>query len=798
LTRSSRILAGVAGALLVLTASGCARPRPNVLLVTLDTTRADHVGYATGKANITPNLDALAAKGTWFSHCITSQPLTMPAHATILTGLYPYRHGVRNNGTYVLPSAVETLAEMLRSAGYTTHAIVSAYVLDSQFGLDQGFGTYDDDLSGGPQQKMFMFKEIPAGLTAEKAVRWLRGSRPADRPFFLWLHFFDPHADYEPPADVAAKFPGELYQAEVAFVDREIGRVLSAIDDLGIAKNTLTVVTSDHGESLGEHGEKSHGIFIYDATARVPLLFAGPGAPRGRIDSVVRTADITPTILEIAGVKTAASFDGQPLGGLMRKRDEEGRTAYVESFGPLLNFGWAELRALRTAEGKAIQAPRPEWYELENDPAEKRNLLAQGAVPAAARPLLAQLARMARDDPFSRGEHQQRQLDSETARRLAALGYVTAPPLRGDAIRADPKDRIQHWERFQQAQALVRARSYEPAIEIIRDLLEVDRDNVIAMGSLANALIHTNSRDEALAIYRRMIELDPQRDSPYLGASRILREQRKFDEAKELAQAVIRMQPKNPEGYTAVGDVYLEQENFAEAETWFRRALQVDPHSSLAVTGLGNCLNRAGRLQEALEVLKAGKQADPTSQAIVYNLAVVVDRLGDRQGAANLYQEALRLDPDHSMSWNNLGSLLNRAGKRAEALRYVARARQLDPLNVEAAYNLGTLLLAAGQAEQALPHLNAALRLNPGFIAAAVQRAGALTALDRKPQALAAWRQLAPHLPMAYLQIARLELSLGREKEARAALKQAVAQGGPKLREAAEQDSLLRRLLPAS
>lgn len=780
--------------------ASCAREQPNVVLITFDTTRADAVGYATGRSDVTPTLDRLAAEGAWFSTCIASQPLTVPSHSTIMTGLFPYSHGVRNNGTYILDPKNVTLAERLRERGYATHAVVSSYVLDSQFGLDQGFDSYDDDLSGGPQQKMFMFREIRGDQTANKAIAWLKSKRPADQPFFLWIHFFDPHADYEPPAEFAARFPGERYQAEVAFADRELGRVVAALEELDLKDKTLMVMTGDHGEGLGDHGERTHGIFVYDSTVHVPLLFSGRGVPkRGKVPSVVRSADIMPTILDVLRLDPPRA-DGSSLLPLIRGEKDSAptRIAYSESFAPRLNFGWAELRAHRNERVKFVEAPKAEVYDIARDPGETKNLVSGGTLPDVARPLVAAMRPVVQNDPFSRGEHGEAQLDAETRRKLAALGYVWGADSTPAGPRPDPKDRIVYWERFQEAQALIRRHEYPQALTMVRSVLEVDKDNVVAMASLANVLMRMNERDEALEVFKKMIQIDPQRDTPYLGAARVLRETGRFAEAEEHARAVIRIQPENPEGYTAVGDVMLDQNRFPEAEAMFRQAMKIDPHSSVAVSGLGNCLNRSGRLRDALAILKKGREHDPGSQAIVYNLAVVVERLGDPEGARKLYEESIAIDPDHSMSWNNLGAVHDRAGRRDDAIRCVWRARQVDPSNVEAAYNLGALLMRAAKPAEALPHLNDALVLNARFVPAALLRARALSALDRKEAALKAWRQLTPVNPAAWLHVAKIELALGNEGEARRAVGEAIAKGGDQVRELALQDEQLRPLVLAS
>jgi choline-sulfatase len=784
-------------ALLAIVASGtlaCGRKK-NLVLITFDTTRADHMGYATGRSGVTPTLDVLAGQGSWFSTCLTAYPLTLPSHTSIMTGLYPYHHAVRNNGTYVVPKSDTTLAEILHARGYATHAIVSAFVLDSQFGLDQGFDEYDDDLSGGPKQKMFMFKEIKATQTADKAIKWLSLDRPKEKPFFLWVHFFDPHADYEPPPDVAVEFPGDPYTGEIHYADRELGRVLDALGKVGLAASTDIVFTSDHGDGLGEHGERTRGFFIYDSTTRVPLVFSGPGVPaRRRVDTLVRTVDIVPTVLDLLGIRTPSGLDGESAVPLWNGRLEK-RTAYTETLVPRLNFGWAELRGLRSNLFKVIDAPRPEAYDLLHDPHENRNLISPGTpFPDLARGLMAEVRGISHRDSFSRGGQREASVDAETKKKLAALGYLWASDSNAVGPRPDPKDRIGFWDRFEQSQDLIRNGALPEANQELTQLLSEDPNNVLAMGSLANVLSRSGQKDSARAIFERILSLDPDRDTAYLGVARIDREQRNFDGAADAVRKLIERQPKNPDAYVAMGDVFLDQDKYTDAEPWFRKARTIDPHSMTAASGLGNCLNRAGRLRDALEVLTDAHKHDATNHPVTYDLAVVTERLGDQQNAMKLYKEAVVLDPEHSMSWNNLGSLLDKMGRHDEALTDIQKAHDLDHENVEATYNLGALLLSRKQPEKALPYFDEAIARRPDLLQAAAMKARALTALDRNGEALETWKKVAQKNPVAFLQVARLEAEMGRTREARASLARAVA-ASPKARQAAEKDPRLKPLL---
>ena len=786
-------------AIVLAVTTACHREPPNVLIVTFDTTRWDHVGYATGREALTPMVDALASRGTWFSTCVTPQPLTLPSHTSIFTGLYPFHHGVRNNGTYIVPDRDVTLAELFHEKGYATHAVISAFVLDSRFGLDQGFDTYDDDLSGGPKQKMFMFKEVKAEQTAARAVRWLQSERDRERPFFLWVHFFDPHADYEPPAEWAAKFPGDPYQGEISYADNSFGFILKELDDQQILENTVVVFTSDHGDGLGEHGESTHSLFIYESTTRVPLLMTGPGVPAGRrVDQLVRTVDIAPTVLDLAGLEVPAGLDGASLVPVWNGREDQ-RTAYLETFVTRLNFGWSELRGMRGVGSKVILAPRPEAYDLAADPEETRNLLEDGgSMPDADRELMRELQEIVDADPFTHGEQQEDKLDQETRRKLASLGYVWGAPVASEEDLPDPKDRLGFWRRFQAAQSLIRDNRYDEARQAAESLLEEDPKNVVAMGSLATVLMRLDEYPKALAVYQRMVELDPHRDVAYLGAAKALGKVGQWEEADEMVFGLLKIQPENVEAYTVLGDLALDREDYPAAERWFRKALEIDPDSALAASGLGNCLNRAGRLEEARDLLAAYHRKDPTSHAITYNLAVVSERLGDQRAALALNEQAIKLDPEHSMTWNNLGSILSKMGRQQDAIRCVAKAHELDPDNVEATYNLGALLAQAGRPSQALPLVEEALRARPTLMQAAVLRANLLEKLGRQADALAQWRALGDRNPPALLQVARLELAMGNRTAAKTALDTALAVGGDRARQAASRIPALAQLLAAN
>src|SRR5262245_53699638 len=451
---------------------------PNVLLVTIDTLRADHLGCYGHAAAVTPTLDALAARVVRSETAVSHVPLTGPSHASILTGRTPLGHGLRDNGGYVLPREVGTAAEDFKRAGYRTAAFVSGFSLDRRFGMDRGFETYDDHLPRGNDRRRTPYVERFADATTSAAVRWL--ARPAEvppRPFFLWIHYYDPHAPYEPPGDLAARYRDAPYDGEIAFVDRQLARVLAALEEQGSLSRTLVLATADHGESLGEHGEGTHGLFLYDATLRVPWILAGPDVPRGRVSrTVAREIDTLPTLLAYAGIAARGDIEGRSLRPAVEGREMEDRPAYAESLYPQREYGWAPLFAWRTARFKYIDAPKPELYDLESDAREAMNRVAEEASRANE---LRRKLHDARERPVPTATAP---VEPETAERLAALGYVGGggglPATEGAGGR-DPKEGARLLPKLNHGVSSARTEP-ELAIRELTEVLQEDPGLVMA------------------------------------------------------------------------------------------------------------------------------------------------------------------------------------------------------------------------------------------------------------------------------------------------------------------------------
>jgi arylsulfatase A-like enzyme/Flp pilus assembly protein TadD len=484
---------------------------PNVVLVTIDTLRADHVGAYGAKSVSTPTLDGLAREGVRFETAITATPLTLPSHATLLTGRDAPEHGVRHNGTFKLGDEALTLAERLRDAGWATGAFVGAVVLKSRFGLDQGFDVYDDEVTGEPSAAGG-FIERPASEVIDAATAWLDR---ADRPFFLWVHLYDPHMDYRAPAEFAERFPGRPYDAEIAYADAQVDRLLSHLDESGQLERSVVVVTSDHGESLGEHGEKTHSTALYDSVLKVPFLLRGPGVPRGRlVERLVRLKDVAPTLLSLAGVApldTATGEDLTPLFAAAADADpaadaDAERIAYSETLATMLDNGWAPLHSIRTEDWLYVRSPRPELYDVREDPHQLDNLIE--SEPERVKEEHARLDALVDRALENEVNGTSLDLDAETRAQLHALGYaVTDAPVIDTGI--DPKDGRKYLPLLHRAMGAYAAGEFEIAEQLFVEVTKKLPASGRSHSQLASIYYQSGRYDRALNHIDWAIKFDP-------------------------------------------------------------------------------------------------------------------------------------------------------------------------------------------------------------------------------------------------------------------------------------------------
>ncbi len=584
---------GKVAAVVVALISACSRPEPDVvegwrrgaaagydlLLVTLDTTRADHLGSYGYPDAETPNLDRLAREGVRFTDAMTVAPLTLPAHSTLLTGRLPRRHGVRNNSEFRLGQEGSTLGELLQGSGYSTAAFISAFVLDARYGTGRGFQTYDDRVdavSGTAFALGTLERKAPA--TTEAFLGWLERQEDG-RKLFSWIHYFDAHAPYEPPPDLAERFAGRLYDGEIALVDRELGRVLAALEARGRLARTLVVVVGDHGEGLGEHGETTHGHFIYDSTMRVPLIVHAPAAlGRGLVDGrVVSLADLLPTLLALLGVADGEERDGENWVGSTR---DAGRAVYLENLSPFLDFGWAPLTGLRSLRAKAVLAPRRELYDLAEDPTEQKNLYPEPAGgDLGGAELFSRLEEAAGTSGIDAASGQVLASEEERA-KLAALGYLGGVgPAKTDGELADPKDRVFVHAALLEANAAMSAGNLQVADGWLRKAAAVsprDRSVLYALGKLQLRLGRTAEAERSL---RALSAIHPRADVSILLAQIAIQAGREAEAERRLAEAE-GLDPHHGGIFIARGDLLARQGRREAAAAAYREAIRLDPYRS--------------------------------------------------------------------------------------------------------------------------------------------------------------------------------------------------------------------------
>ena len=626
---------------------------PDVLLITIDTLRADALGFAGNKAVETPWLDRMAAGGRVFHNAHAHNVVTLPSHTNILTGRLPYEHGVRDNQGFRLGEEWPTLATLLGAAGYRTGAFVSAYPLDSIFGLARGFEHYDDRYPKG-EGSGFALPERRGDETVKHALTWWREA--AGAPRFLWLHLFDPHAPYDPPSSLAERYAKNPYLGEVAAVDTYLEPFLAPLLD-GKAPPTLVVFTSDHGESLGEHGELTHGLFAYEATLRVPLMLWGAGVTPGRDDRAARHVDLLPTILSAAGLD-AALPKGLPGRSLLEPAGESVDT-YFEALSTYLNRGWAPLRGLVRQGRKLIALPLPELYDLRRDPAEQNNLVR--AERRLAGELRDALPAAALEPPRPTGE------DAAVTEQLLSLGYLggAAPTTETFGPEDDPKNLVELDRKMHRAIEVLTVGDLPAATALAREVVAARPTMALGQSLLAQVLLEGGQREEAV----------------------------------QAMEAARQLGATTPSLERQLGLTLSELGQHQQALAVLAPLIEADDVEALSAYALA--LLEAGRLDAAESALNRLRTLDPEHPAAPARRALLELRRGRFAEARAAAERALALNDRLGHTWNDLGVALFQLGQQAEALDAWQRAVELEPNLFDALYNLGTQALAVGQKDRA-------------------------------------------------------------------------------------------------
>ncbi len=592
-------------------AAGAVRRDLNVLLITIDTIRADRVGCYGYAAAGTPNLDRLAAEGVRFANAYAQVPLTLPSHCSIMTGTYPPDHLVRNNGTYSLGSGLPTLAGTLKARGYTTAAFVASFTLDSRFGLARGFDLYDDGVQGEEALKSFR-SERDAGAVLAALGPWIEKNR--GERFFGWAHFYDPHLPYAPPPPFDIDYKGRRYDGEIAYVDHIVGKLLELLKSRGLLDRTLILVAGDHGEALGEKKEIDHGLFLYDGTLKVPLIirFAG-GLPAGLVvPARVRLIDIMPTILDLLGIAVPDGVRGTSLLPYVRGRKTSDLPSYIETVYPRENYGWSELRGLIDGPWKYIQAPKPELYDLARDPREERNRVAEQ--PAVVKDKTRKLDALIAGSRALKGA-KRRTLSAAETERLRSLGYLGGGAAGGAA---DPKDKIEDYLLTFRANLLENEGRLDQAAECYRQVLEANPDVPSNHVNLALLEMRMGRPDEAARTLEKAKAKFPDSE---LVLSRLmglyLNESRWLD-ALSVGRALLANDPSHFDALFLSGNAYARLGRWEDAAASYRKALAIEPENAGlrrrhadAVRAAAVSFGKNGNLKDAILWMKRYLEAAP-------------------------------------------------------------------------------------------------------------------------------------------------------------------------------------------
>lgn len=657
-------------------------PRVNVLLITLDTTRADHLGCYGDETALTPVIDALAARGVLFEKAYAPIPLTLPSHASLLTSLYPPEHGLRTNGKHRLPDDLVTLPTLLQQRGYDTGAFVASFVLDSKFGLERGFQTYDDDLTGTAPADEALHRNRDGNVVVDAALNWLGGR--TEKPFFCWVHLYDPHTPYEDHrAEFGERFVENPYSGEIAFVDQQIGRLMKLLEQKKIDERTIVVVIGDHGEGLNEHGERRHGQLLYNSTLHVPWIMAWPEKlPAQRsIPTVVSLVDFTPTLLDLLRLPALKELSGRSLMPLVRGDAFPPRGLYAESNEGFFESQWSPLRCLIDENWKYIRTPQVELYDLAHDFGELRNLAADDAE---------RVERMERQLADVEGAMRARtaapvRLSSSESSKLSGLGYV------GHTSEGDEKPLVVDFQQRDMKEML----PFSNALEDARHKLDA--------GEFA----------DAEAQMREILAAMPEYEYAEISLGDVYLKQEKLDEAWDIYQRIVKRNPDSGLAHTHLGDIREQQGKFQEALGHYERAVDLEPDVPKLHYNLGRLLVILGRDDEALPRFELAIHLDPGYAFARIELGTLLSRRGMFASALEQYESALAYDPQSMHACMNAASVLTQMQRPGDAIRYLERAVKIAPAEFDPRLYLGMLLLELGDRRRAAEHLNEAARLKP-------------------------------------------------------------------------------------
>lgn len=672
-----------------LAAAGCRKsppPRPNVLIITVDTLRADRLGAYGHPGGLTPSVDALARDGVVFERGIAQVPLTWPSHAAIFTGTYPFHNGVQDFTGQPLSARFRTLAESFHAGGYATCAIVSSFVLDRGWGLARGFESYDDAFAGQEfLRKNLALVERPAGESVDHAIAWLEAHTRTGQPFFLWLHLYDPHSPYNPPEPFRTQYAKQPYDGEIAYADSQLARLFAWLKQPphDVYGGTVIVFLSDHGESLGEHGEREHGFFVYDSTVRVPLIVKpAQTTPRAaaRVSDAVETIQVGPTVLDLAGFADPIQKQFQAssllpfIAGLAHSPQ---RAAYSETFYPANSFGWSALRSLQTSRYHFIEAPRQELYEHASDPAEKTNVAEKEAVVASRmRAQINQLLAAYAAPTPSAGNTTS--ASPEVLEKLRSLGYVAykAPAASGSQL-ADPKDKLATYQDVLRATDLIEAGNFPAARALLTRLQRSEPNLYLIPFLLGEAASHDAQWKEAEKQFGRAAALNPGFDQARMGLARALGLEGKSALARDLIGTLLAENPRNFRAWYLLAQIEAQKDQRASREA-LDKVLAIQPNFAPAYRDRGLLSVSEGTFVSAAEDLARAAELGLRDPLTFNSLGICYSRMNRLDDAAENYRRALEADPAFAQAHLNLGFVYERMKQPLLAKQEYAAACRLD------------------------------------------------------------------------------------------------------------------------
>ncbi|UCE42289.1 MAG: sulfatase-like hydrolase/transferase [Candidatus Aminicenantes bacterium] len=653
----------------------------NYIIISVDTLRADRIGCYGFSDVKTPTIDMFASRGVKFEKCIAQTPLTLPSHTSLLTGTYPTYHGVRDNGGFLVPQEMDTLAELMKQNGYQTSAFVAAYVLDSKWGLDQGFDFYFDNFDLSKYKTISLGNvQRPGNEVLDEVIPWLEEHK--QQKFFTFIHFYDPHTPYEPPSPYSERYPNRPYVGEIAYTDSQISRLWEFLEKNGLLDNTILVFTSDHGESLGEHQEKAHGFFIYQAGVHVPLIFVTPfehlqGLSRS---SVVSLVDIMPTLLELAQVPVPVQVQGKSLVPLFSSESKNEYFSYCETYYPRFHYGWSELKSYQDERYKLIVAPKLELYDLSDDPGELNNIV--NSQPEETRRLMNLINEFIDKTGKDAYELDYSHMDEESREKLAALGYIgtfaASMSLEGRRL-GDPKEKIVIFNRLSEARELGLEGEFDRASEMIMKIIEDDPEVIDAYSALGILYKRERLFEEAIDTFLKVLELKPDDNNAVINISSSYVQMGKLDEGEEFILERLEFHKKDSQVYFSLGYIKNLKKEYEEAIKYFDKCIELNPSSASAYSALGGIYIVQDELDKAETLLNKAEGLNSKLQNLHYNFALLLEARGDLTGAMSEYLQELENIPHNFRASYNLSRLYRISKDTLKELEYLDKTIESNP-----------------------------------------------------------------------------------------------------------------------